>query len=75
MLLFICAREALRTLRRLDGPEPLVNGEFLNLPLRATAFTLPLLKGRLDTGLFRNTVKCPFYGSLVKKTNKHFILN
>jgi len=24
MLLFICAREALRTFRRLDGPEPLV---------------------------------------------------
>ena len=27
MLLFICAREALRTFRRLDGPEPLVSGE------------------------------------------------
>ncbi len=33
MLLFICAREALRTFRRLDGPEPLVSGEFFNLPL------------------------------------------
>jgi len=33
MLLFICAREALRTFRRLDGPETLVCGEFFNLPL------------------------------------------
>jgi hypothetical protein len=24
MLLFFCAREALRTFRRLDGPEPLI---------------------------------------------------
>ncbi|MGH8849257.1 MAG: hypothetical protein ACREXQ_18710, partial [Polaromonas sp.] len=28
MLLFICAREALRTFRRLDGPEPLVSDGF-----------------------------------------------
>src|SRR6186713_2354006 len=28
MLLFICAREALRTFRRLDGPEPLVSSKF-----------------------------------------------
>jgi hypothetical protein len=33
MLLFNCAREALRTFRRLDGPEPLVSGDFLSLPL------------------------------------------
>ena len=33
MLLFYCAREAFTNLRKLVGPEPLVSGEFLHLPL------------------------------------------
>jgi hypothetical protein len=49
MLLFICAREALRTFRRLDGPEPLVSGEFLTPPLAAAGLTPPPLESEISS--------------------------
>jgi len=64
MLLFFCAREALRTFRRLDGPEPLVKQHVLQqtacpapvalIPaLAQVLWHYRLIRGRSREGCFR----------------------
>jgi len=60
MLLFVCAREALRNFRKLDGPEPLVMTKFKTRHWRNDLIPL-LLEAGSKPRFAGTSFKCTFF--------------